>query len=78
MSHDHVAMRKNPEFIRHYIKVLMREARARRGTRFHATLMEWIANGRRQLIAAKLAARPRQTDLFASFGEPSPTKGAAT
>lgn len=42
-------------------RVLLREARARRGTRFAATLLEWAANNRRRAAEAK---KPVQSDLL--------------
>ena len=56
--------RSDPAFLRHYIRVLLREARARRHTpAFHATLMSWAANARADL-ARVACERPAQGDLF--------------
>ncbi len=56
--------RSDRDFLRHYIRVLLREAAARRhAPRFHATLMTWVANARADLARAS-AAKPEQGDLF--------------
>lgn len=56
--------RSDPDFLRHYIRVLLREAGARRHSpAFHATLMSWVANARADLARVS-AAKPVQGDLF--------------
>ena len=56
--------RSDPTFLRHYIRVLLRETRARRHTpAFHATLMSWAANARADL-ARVTGQRPAEGDLF--------------
>ena len=56
--------RSDPDFLRHYIRVLLREAGARRHTpAFHATLMSWVANARAD-FARLNATGPAQGDLF--------------
>ncbi len=57
-------MKRKPSDRESYIftaRVLLREARARRGTRFAVTLLEWAANNRRRAAEAK---KPVQSDLF--------------
>lgn len=56
--------RTDPDFLRHYIRVLLREAASRRGSpAFHATLMSWVANARADL-ARLTDEEPAQGDLF--------------
>ena len=58
--------RSDPDFLRHYIRVLLREASARRSSPcFHATLLSWVANARADLARLK-ATGPAQGDLFGS------------
>lgn len=59
----------DPAFLAHYVRVLVAEAgRRRRQHSFHATLLEWAANGRRRYAAAKAQEALRrpaaQLDLF--------------
>lgn len=53
--------RNSPEFLRYYAKVVLREAKARRGTEFSRWLLECALRARRQAMAF----RPVQGDLFA-------------
>lgn len=53
--------RNSPEFLRYYAKVLMREAKARRGTDFSRWLVSCALRAHRQAMAF----RPAQGDLFA-------------
>lgn len=55
-------MRDDPEFLRFYAATLLREARARRGTAFARTLLEWAGNARRRAMQGE-----RQPDLFATI-----------
>ncbi len=52
------------DFEIYYARVLMREARARRGTPFAADLTAWAANARRRASAINIS--PAQPDLFGS------------
>jgi hypothetical protein len=47
----------------HTARVLVAEARKRRGTRFAATLLQWAANARKR-AAALPGTAPIQPDLF--------------
>ncbi|PZU95525.1 MAG: hypothetical protein DI527_00520 [Chelatococcus sp.] len=49
-------------FLIYYARVLIREARARRGTSFSTTLLEWAGKARRE--AAEIDVSPPQMDLF--------------
>lgn len=51
------------EFQIYYAKVMMREAMARRGTRFSFTLLEWAGKARRRAHELSAAA-PIQGELF--------------
>lgn len=53
--------RRDPAFLRYYARVLLREAKARRGTPFATALLEWAARARREAVEAAL---PVQGDLF--------------
>lgn len=52
--------RTSPEFLRYYAKVLLREAKARRGTEFSRWLLDGAMRARREAMAF----RPAQGDLF--------------
>lgn len=54
----------DPAFLRHYARVLLREAKARRGASFGRDLLQWAAKARRQAMAKELPAQP---DLFGSM-----------
>jgi hypothetical protein len=54
---------KDPAFLRHYARVLLREAKARRGTPFATSLIAWAAKARREAQALRKAG-PAQPDLF--------------
>lgn len=51
----------DPAFLRYYARVLLREARARRGTPFATSLVQWANRARKEAAAIK----PVQGDLFA-------------
>lgn len=61
MSKADRPLQNDPAFLRYYARVLLREARARRGTKFAAFLIGCAARARRESIEA---ARPEQMDLF--------------
>lgn len=50
------------ESLLHCARVYLREAQARRGTRFSATLLTWAGNARRE--AAGIDVRPAQGRLL--------------
>lgn len=54
--------RRDRAFLLYYSRVMLREARARRGSGFSHFLLECAARARREA----LAARPAQMDLFTS------------
>jgi len=56
-------IRTDPAFLRYYARVLLREAKARRGTEFSRFLIECAARARREAIAT---VKPVQPDLFGS------------
>lgn len=51
--------RRDPEFLRYYAAVLLREAKARRGTPFATSLLEWAGRARREAMT-----KPDQGELF--------------
>ncbi len=51
------------EFLIYYAEVMLREARARRGTAFSHTLLEWAGNARRRALAIG-DRKPDQGELF--------------
>ena len=54
-------MNRDPAFLIYYARVLLREARYRRGTAFAAMLINGAARARRDAIEF---AKPIQPDLF--------------
>lgn len=69
MSAKTLDRKKDPEFHRHYAKVMIRETKIRRASgqeRIVATLTLWARNGRRRYWAAIRASKRdlTQGDLF--------------
>lgn len=63
------AARNDPAFLLYYARVLTREARARRGTPFAISLLEWAAKARREACAQLAKERQHsraQLELFAA------------
>jgi len=56
------ALRDDPEFLLYYARVLLREAKARRGQNV-AWMLAGAARARREAMAART---PKQMDLFAA------------
>ena len=54
-------MSRDPAFLRYYAKVMLREAKARRGTPFARDLLAWAARARREAVEASI---PVQRGLF--------------
>lgn len=58
--------RNDQEFLAYYVGVLMREARARRGTAFCSTLVGWTRRANREAVRLRQHRRaPQQLTLFA-------------
>lgn len=62
MSKPKPEMRRDREFLLYYAGVMLREARARRGTGFSHFLLDCAARARREAGAVH---EPKQMDLFA-------------
>jgi len=60
MSNSVIKQRDPVADNRHYVRVLLREARRRQGTEFAATLLQWAKNARVRVRKE----RPSQLDLF--------------
>lgn len=60
------AANRDPDFLLYYAHVLMREARARRGTPFATSLVQWAGRARRQAMELRAAGgnTPAQMELF--------------
>ncbi len=59
-------LNRDPDFLLYYARVLMREARARRGTPFATSLVQWAGRARREAMELRAAVsdEPAQMELF--------------